>query len=103
MKKKIKIDTVFHDINFTEPIKVTKEILEKIQMGDTILSGLDEGYYSENESWDPRWEFTIRRERLETDDEFQKRVESDKQQEVWNTERRYKSYLKLKKEFDGLD
>ena len=100
MEKKIKIDTIFSTINSNEPIKVTQEILDHIQVGDIILQEHDEGYYSENNSWDPRWEFSIRRERLETDEEFEKRKESAAQQDIWNKERRYKSYLKLKKEFD---
>jgi hypothetical protein len=100
MEKKIKIERIFGTIDSSEPIKVTQEMIDNIQVGDYIVSEHDEGHESENNSWDAHWKFEIHRERLETDEEYQKRIEDLAQHEKWNKERRYKSYLKLKQEFE---
>lgn len=67
---------------------------------DKIYLEKDEGYYSENNSWDASSELTITRDRPETDEEWEKSKKfwADKAEES-KAERR-KTYEKLKKEFE---
>ena len=46
------------------------------------------------------WGATITRMVEETDEQFQKRMDEIEQQDKWAKEQRYKSYLKLKAEFE---
>lgn len=46
------------------------------------------------------YEVEILRCRLETDEEFNKRMEKIRRDEEWSKKRRYESYLRLKEEFD---
>jgi hypothetical protein len=61
----------------------------------------DEGHYSDNNSWDAFSELVVKRDRLETDEEFEKRKKfiEDKLRE--SKKARYNEYLKLKKEFEN--
>lgn len=60
----------------------------------------DEGFQSENESWDPYSKITIYRERDFTEAELEAyREEIRKNREKHNAER-YQKYLRLKKEFE---
>jgi hypothetical protein len=47
------------------------------------------------------WGATIIRMVEETDAQFQKRMDEIEQQDKWAKEQRYKSYLKLKEEFEN--
>jgi len=77
-----------------------KDITIKLEPDDVINASYDEGFYSENNSWDPHYYLTVDRKRLETDEEFNKRIKKEKSSLEYLKERRYKSYLKLKKEFE---
>lgn len=98
MKKMIKTE-IFSKTSTKGPI-LFKDITIKIELDDEILAGYDEGFYSENESWDPHYYLKISRERLETDEEFEKRKKEEDNYHVFLKNRRYENYLKLKKEFE---
>jgi hypothetical protein len=55
-------------------------------------------YYSD--SWDPNTEITIRRERDQTDKEYQETVDWWEKRNKESKAKRYEEYLKLKKEFE---
>lgn len=73
----------------------------KFQDNDRFEIGHDEGFYSENNSWDPHYYAVVTRMVEETDEQFEKRQERIKQDAKWARERRYENYLKLKKEFEN--
>jgi len=60
----------------------------------------EEGYLSENNSWDPFSELTIIREREENDEEYNQRLIRTKSEFDYMKKRRYENYLKLKEEFE---
>jgi len=67
---------------------------------DKIFIEYDEGFYSENNSWDPYTRLHVFRNREETDAEFEERKAWwDEKKEV-SRKNRYKDYLKLKQEFE---
>ena len=68
---------------------------------DVIDIGWVEGHYSENNSGDGYWGAEIMRMVEETDEEFQKRIEEKESLSKYMKERRYESYLRLKKEFEA--
>jgi len=100
MEKKIKTETIFRVQNDHEPIRF-EEITIPLEPGDVIIAGHDEGFYSENNSWDPFYFLEINRDRLETDEEFNERVAEDIETKKYLKKRRYEQYLKLKKEFEN--
>lgn len=67
---------------------------------DILIYHSDPGYYSENNSWEPFTEIQIQRPRLETDAEHQERIERCRLYIEGLRDSRYKTYLKLKEEFD---
>jgi hypothetical protein len=71
------------------------------QDSDELVIGYDEGYVSENNSWDAHYYATVTRKREETDEEYNKRIERGKRDNEEMRKRRYENYLKLKKEFEG--
>lgn len=78
------------------------EIKFDIQPDDIIEFEYDpEGYYSENESWEPYSKITIYREEEETEQERNLRLEQVRLESEQLKQRRYESYLKLKQEFDN--
>jgi hypothetical protein len=99
MEKQLIEKRVFHTIDSNKPIpfSVIKDIVED---DDKIVSGWNEGFYSENNSMDPHFEMSVYRMVMETDEEFQKR----KERAEWDAENRkkhrYENYLRLKKEFE---
>lgn len=100
MERKLIKKDIIH-LHKDKPIK-WKDIKDiHFEDEDEIKVAYDEGYYSENNSWDPHYYVTVTREILETDHEMAKRLtkESEQKQEMRN--RRYEQYLKLKKEFEG--
>ena len=68
---------------------------------DVIRFEYVEGYYSENNSYDEHFSGMVIRKVLETDEQFERRQKRITQDEKWAKERRYESYLRLKKEFEG--
>ncbi len=107
---------MIEDKNSPNKIKVRKEIfrgesrkpftwkqLKEIQFedDDQIEVGHDEGYYSENESWDPHYYAVVTRMVEETDEQFEKRMHNNARDAKWAKERRYESYLRLKAEFEN--
>jgi len=93
-------ETVFEKHHDYYPIKFG-EIDIPLKADDIIISGYDEGFQGSDEAWDAHYYLKVDRDRLETDEEFQKRQESEELQKKWNKQRRYESYLKLKKEFEN--
>jgi hypothetical protein len=62
------------------------------QDDDLIHTGYDD---------DDGWFISIERERLETDDEYNNRMEDNKRHLEYSKKRRYENYLKLKEEFEN--
>lgn len=100
MEKKTIRDIIFREQNDREPIRFG-EINIELRPDDVIIAGHDEGYYSENNSWDAHYFLEVHRDRLETDEEFQKRTEMEAESKKVLKKRRYENYLKLKKEFEN--
>jgi hypothetical protein len=100
MEKKLITETIFRTQNDESPITFG-EINIPLEPNDVIIAGHDEGFYSENNSWDPHYFLEITRDRLETDEEFAERVEEESKLKVDMKKRRYEHYLKLKKEFEN--
>jgi hypothetical protein len=74
---------------------------DEILSDDIINIERDEGYYSDNNSWDASTRITIHRERPKTDEEveeFKKAIDEMKEK---SRQERYNSYLKLKDEFEN--
>jgi hypothetical protein len=70
---------------------------------DVIYHELDEGFYSENNSIDPHYSLRIIRKRLETDEEYEKRITKLKKLNQKHKNERFETYLELKKEFENED
>lgn len=67
---------------------------------DEIYIQRDEGYQSENNSWDPFTKIIISRARLETEEEQEIRLERSRLFNEKRKEDRYNTYLKFKEEFE---
>lgn len=70
---------------------------------DIIEIRREEAYYSENNSYDAYTELVIFSEREETDDEYATRLAELEKDKERMKRLRYKNYLRLKAEFDGID
>lgn len=74
-----------------------------LEKTDFIQFWIEEGHYSDNNSYDGSTHLSVLRERIETDEEFETR------KKFWNDKRekskkdRYEQYLKLKKEFENVE
>jgi hypothetical protein len=97
--KKIKVEKEIFRKQKSTPF--TWKNLKHIQFedDDQIEIGHDEGYYSENNSWDPHYYAVVTRMIEETDEQFAKRIADNERDAKWARERRYENYLKLKAEF----
>lgn len=60
-----------------------------------------ESFYSENNSWDAYTMLYVFRDREETDDEYNKRINTENSVKERTRKERYKTYLQLKKEFEN--
>ena len=80
-----------------------KELPDDLQPDDIIDIRREEAYYSENNSYDAYTELVVIREREETDDEYQRRIDKSKTEEERKRKMRYETYLKLKKEFEEYE
>lgn len=78
-----------------------RDIPPDLLPGDEININRDEGFYSENESWDAFTELVIKRLVMENDEEYNKRIEREQRDKKFKREQRYKNYLKLKEEFEN--
>ena len=76
------------------------DLPEYILPTDIINILRDEGYYSDNNSWDPFTQLEVYREREETDVEFELRVDSILELKERSRKKRYETYLEYKKEFN---
>jgi len=98
--EKIKVEKrIFYDRKNT-PFKWCDIKHLDLEDDDIFTIGWVEPYYSENESWDGHYNAHIIRMSEETDEEFEKRVETIERSQKLAKERRYETYLRLKKEFD---
>jgi hypothetical protein len=101
MEKKLVTKTVFH-LQSMKPIlwKHVKDF--RFQDEDYVRIGYVEHWEngSDNSGGD-HYEAEVCREVLETDKEFEQRVHEVERDQKWAKERRYESYLKLKKEFES--
>ncbi len=98
MKKQIE-EEIFHK-QFDAPITWNDIKYFEFQDNDILDIGYKEGFYSENNSWDGGHIAVITRTRLETDNEYNKRLLQEEQNKKHYKEQRYKNYLKLKQEFE---
>lgn len=99
-EKKLIAEVIFKASNKDNPLKF-KDIKGIVQDEDYIISEWVEPHESENNSWEGHYHIELIRERLETDEELEKRLNVDKEQSKFLKDRRYQHYLKLKKEFEG--
>jgi hypothetical protein len=99
MSKKIIETVVFNKISYKEPIKFS-EIDIELQPDDIILQNHEEEYHGSDSGHDAHWSMTIYRDRLETDEEYEKRLEETKTLQKELKEKRYERYLELKEEFE---
>lgn len=102
MKKQIVRETIF----FKEYKGIItgfpfSDLPKDILPTDIIDLRKDEGFYSENNSWDAHSSLSVYREREETEDEFEKRKESWNERLEETKAERFKLYEKLKKEFES--
>jgi hypothetical protein len=96
-EKKIKDRVIFQD-NSQEPF-TWKDIKHlDFQDDDEIRSKWVDPYYSEN---DGHYNITIIRKQLETDEEFQKRIDREERDLKRRKEDRYNLYIQLKNEFEN--
>ena len=97
-KNKIKRETniYWHQLNTQLKWGDIKHL--QLEDDDLIYSAWE---FQENEDNGGNWEAVITRMVEETDAQFQKRMDEIEQQDKWAKEQRYKSYLKLKEEFEN--
>lgn len=100
MEKRYIEERKFRIIDYNKPIKITEEILKQIKIGDIINSGFEDAYYSSDSSCESHFYLEIIEERLETDEELEKRIKEENQRKEITKKNRYEYYLKLKKEFE---
>jgi hypothetical protein len=68
---------------------------------DRIRISYEEPYYSENSSNNGGWHIEVEREIEETDEEYEKRMETKRWTGEILKKQRYENYLRLKKEFEN--
>jgi hypothetical protein len=97
-KNKIKKEThiYWHQLNTQLKWGDIKHL--QLEDDDLIYSAWE---FQENEDNGGNWEAVITRMVEENDAQFQKRMDEIEQQDKWAKEQRYKSYLKLKAEFEN--
>ena len=100
-KEKIYVDTPIYQEQKNTPFTWGDVKHIEFEDEDVIRFEYVEGYYSENNSYDEHFSGMVIRKVLETDEQFERRQKRIGQDEKWAKERRYESYLRLKKEFEG--
>lgn len=101
--KKQTVTELIHsiDIGNGDQCPVTfKDLPKDLQPDDIIHIIRDEGYQSENNSWDAFTRLEIFREREETNEEMEKRLKEANEFAQELKERRRQTYEKLKAEFE---
>lgn len=78
-----------------------KDLPKDIKDNDEIDILSEEGFYSENNSYDTYTKLIIIRERDETDEEYEIRISKENNYKKIKEKQRYETYLKLKKEFEN--
>lgn len=100
-EKKLVTKTIFRKVSTTEGPFTWKDIKHiDFQDDDVINAGFEDAYYGSDSSMDAHHYITVTRKILETDAEYEKRVERDKREKEEMKKRRYENYLHLKKEFE---
>jgi hypothetical protein len=100
MEKIYKTKEVLREQRQREPI-FYKDIKNfKFEDDDIILSGYREAEEYSDSSHEGYYYFYVKREVIETDREFEERVESTKIEKERLIKNRYERYLQLKKEFE---
>jgi len=78
------------------------DLPKDLQENDIIDIRREDGFHSENESYDAYTELVVIREREETGREYKKRIQQETKLNEELKKRRYENYLKLKSEFEPL-
>lgn len=101
-KKRLMIDENIIEIHNQEDVLIKWKDIKHIEFQDEdeFYMCREEGFYSENNSWDPYMYGRIIRQRPETDEEYEERMESLKFESEQRKKSRYESYLRLKEEFE---
>ena len=85
-------------------IKTLVEENEIFFQDDDIIDIIDisfqEGFYTENNSCEDCYTFTLTRKCLETDEEYKQRLQEEESLKEHSRKLRYNKYLELKKEFE---
>jgi hypothetical protein len=99
--KKIKmVESIFYK-TFGQKQPTWKELKDvELQDDDLVTISYEEAYHSENNSYDGYWFIDVQRQRQETDEEYEKRMEENENSREMLKKMRYKQYLKLKEEFE---
>lgn len=100
MKKKIQEVIYSEHFRGDNHLVRVSDLPKDIQDDDIIDIHREEDYYSENLSWKAYTKLEVIREREETDEEYQKRISKFEKEKEEMKERRYKTFLKLKEEFE---
>lgn len=102
---KLKIRETVYSKHFDGDLHIIRfsDLPKDIREDDIIEIKREDSYYSENDSWDAYTNLEIIREREETDEEYQKRMQIIKDESERLRKRRYETYLKLLEEFGGLN
>jgi len=101
IKRGITSDTIFEKrydgmISYFNYGELPKDLLPT----DKIFLEIDEGSYSENESWHAHSELTVTRDRPQTDAEWEESKKFWDAKAKESKEKRKEMYLKLKAEFE---
>jgi len=73
----------------------------KFEDDDFIIAGYEAPEYQENYSHEGYYYFSVQREVLETDEEFELRKVNSQREVERQKKNRYERYLKLKEEFEN--
>lgn len=95
MERKIIAETVYWKYFQKQPRWKDIQNMVEFQDEDLVCLTFEESYDGGGE-----WLFSVERERPETDEEYEERINRDKQWEEEQKERKYQRYLKLKEEFE---
>jgi hypothetical protein len=98
MKKLIEKQILF--LQSDEPIPFNK-YKEHLEDDDIVQSSYEEPFFSENNSCDGFYYVKILRKTLETDEQYEKRLEKSERTKLELKNRRRETYLKLKDEFEN--
>lgn len=94
------VEILYQNSNSTHPIFITEEILDKIKIGSHINAGYEEPEYGSDHGHDGHYYLEIKFEREENETEKLRRLKKEEKDKEMMKQRRYESYLKLKKEFE---